>query len=266
VTDLSSLMHAQLLPAQSHYFHACFAADFCVAAGMKHPNAEGVDKLAWCTVDQVRSGTWVYDNRRSRKSSASSSSKDPAAAAADVDEEEGEEDVASELASLQLQESSSASTQQQQQPLEVRVPLYRNISHIRNLLDKLARGQAPAPGLQVVQQQQQQQEGGQQLSAPAVQLIQIPAKWAAYALGSSSSSSMLAADAGAGSEDSNNGSSCGGQGFLSTGDSDSRVSGAFEQQQPASAGATDSSSGQQPWAIAVWSGQHARQQQQQGTQ
>jgi hypothetical protein len=231
---------------------------------MKHPNAEGVEKLAWCTVDQVRRGI-VYDKKRRSKSSASSSSKDPAAAAADEEEEEGEEDVAGALASLQLQDSSSVSTQQQQhqqQPLEVRVPLYRNISRIRNWLDKLAKGQAPAPGLQVVQQQQ---EGGQPLSALAVQQIQISAKWAAYALGSSSSSSMLAAHAGAGGIVSKIDSSRGGQGFLSTGDSDSRESGALgqQQQQPAGADVVDSSTGQQPWAIAVWSGQHARQQQQQ---
>ena len=261
-----------------------------VAAGMSHPNADGIDKLCWFTTAQLQRG---HFGKGGSKKNSSSSQQQPAVPV-EGEGEEGEDDTPAEptdaaavdgLEKLQLDDSTPTQQQQQQQEKEgrlpLRMPVYRNRGKIAHWLDILSRGQAPAVGLQVLQDQQQQQqdtvqqqqeEGEQQqeqeeeeeeqedqqqqqqgLELPALQELPLPAKWAAFAASTAaveSAASQSAAAAGA----------TGGQAFLATHDAGGAAAGSSVARQ---GGSSSSSNAPARWAIGVWSGQLARQQEQQ---
>jgi hypothetical protein len=258
---------------------------------MGHPNADGIDKLRWFTTAQLQRG---HFGKGGGNKSSSSSQQQPAVPV-EGEGEEGGDDTHAEatdaaaidgLEKLQLDDSTPTQQQQQQQQQEkegrlaLRMPVYRNRGKIANWLDILSRGQAPAVGLQVLHDQQQQQDTVQQqqeqgeqqeqeeeeeeqedqqqqqqgLELPVLQELPLPAKWAAFAASTAAveaAASHSAAAAGA----------AGGQAFLATHDAGAPAAGSIVARE--GGGSRTSSNAPARWAIGVWSGQLARQQEQQ---
>jgi hypothetical protein len=275
------------------------------AAGMAHPEAQGIDGMGWFTAEQLRAGVRRIKSKAQAANSSSSSSHTAAAdsssstvdsspeqtsTAADAGtamdsldvEEAGEEEQEGEVSRVVPEVPPFAevlsAVQDGSQPLQLHMPVLMAQGRIVNWLERLARDVAPAVGLHIKrdsaeeqQQQQQQQGGSEHLQAPAVWVLRLPSKWAAF--------EPVAGGADAAEQASKSSisiSSTHGQAFLSTGSSSSSASActagrssASKHQTGSSAAAADTAAAvelcegeMQRWAIGVWSGQHARRQQQ----